>query len=800
MVVPTDPTGKKGEPTVLDQFRSEIDKYRAFADDIRKSSGKRVRAGVYVVDCSSLKQRLSDIADACADALLDHIRTTVANTAIEMNKTYVEMNERVHVKPSNVNEAVQLKKYVKETQPQMTKDIEAEIKAQKKRELFLEEYFWSTTDEDFDEICVSYGWPARMYEIMKLAGRACNSEHRLWEEKLKARREVFQTKLEEYKVTIESFERDGDVDKREEVYAGKVEVLNKALEEAANEAEAINDEEILFGWGITRYTEVTKLNTRFEPFKKLWTMTWETFKNHREWMQGPFSKLNSEIIDENVSDSVRDMAKLVKRFSGKGGGELMPKPLAVAEATAEKLEKFKDMLPMVHAVCNPGLRTRHWEKMTEIIAIPNFELKKDEFTSLQRLIDKGVKEHTVRLAEVSDVASREYTMEKALDKMVEDWEGLDLRFKPWKETGTSILDGACVDEVQAVLDDQIVKVTAMGASPFAKPFADRVGPWGDRLDRLQQIVDQWLKCQAKWLYLEPIFSSDEIGKQIPTEAAAFDTMDTTWRKIMDVVQAAPKAVDAPNVENLLEDLDESNRQLDIVEKGLNDFLDTKKMAFPRFFFLSNDELLEILSEGKDPLRVQPFMKKCFEAVQKVEFTERVTMKTIVSVEGESVPLCKEIDPAETGAVEKWMLEFEDVMKASLLKVTRESVVSYTTKPREEWILDWPGQVVIAGSQVHWTKEVTDAIVARFFKGVRREVQRAADQHRQHGAGRADQTGAGDDVGAGHHRRARPRRRRPDVSRRRARSQGLQVARAAALLLGGRHPQVPHDQRAGAVRL
>ena len=715
VVPPKDPSGKSGEPTVLDQFRGEIDRFRATATEIRKCSGQLVRTGIYVVDCSSLKKRLADVADACADGLLDHIRLTLADTARDMNKTYLEMNERVHVKPTNVNEAVQLKKYVKETQPQMTKDIEAEIKAQKKRELFLEEYFWSTTDEDFDEICTSYGWPARMYEIMKLASRACNAEHRLWEEKLKTQRVEFQEKLDGYKAQIESFERDGDVDKREEVYTGKVEVLVKALEEAAAEAEEINDQEILFGWGITRYTEVTKLNKKFEPFKRLWTMTWETFKNHREWMQGPFSKLNSEVIDENVSDAVRAMAKLVKSFSGKGGGELMPKPLAVAEATAEKLEKFKDMLPMVHAVCNPGLRARHWEKMTEIIAIPNFELKKDEFTSLQRLIDKGVKEHTAKLAEVSDVASREYTMEKALDKMVADWEGLDLRFKPWKETGTSILDGACVDEVQAVLDDQIVKVTAMGASPFAKPFADRVGPWGTRLDRLQSIVDQWLKCQAKWLYLEPIFSSDEIGKQIPTEAAAFNTMDTTWRRIMDVVQAAPKAVDAPNVENLLEDLEESNRQLDIVEKGLNDFLDTKKMAFPRFFFLSNDELLEILSEGKDPLRVQPFMKKCFEAVQKVEFTEQITMKTIVSVEGESVPLCKEIDPAETGAVEKWMLEFEDVMKDSLLKVTREAVVSYTEKPREEWILDWPGQVVIGASQVHWTEEVTNAIVERGLK-------------------------------------------------------------------------------------
>lgn len=122
-------------------------------------------------------------------------------------------------------------------------------------------------------------------------------------------------------------------------------------------------------------------------------------------------------------------------------------------------------------------------------------------------------------------------------------------------------------------------------------------------------------------------------------------------------------------------------------------------------------MLEILSETKDPLRVQPHLKKCFEGINRLEFNDQQEITAMISVEKEVVQFRATINPSKArGMVEKWLIQVEEQMTLSIRMIIKEALAAYATRDRKQWVLEWPGQIVICASQVYWTNEVEEAIL------------------------------------------------------------------------------------------
>lgn len=197
---------------------------------------------------------------------------------------------------------------------------------------------------------------------------------------------------------------------------------------------------------------------------------------------------------------------------------------------------------------------------------------------------------------------------------------------------------------------------------------------------------------------------------MPEEGRFFAQVDTVYKRYMMAVIKEPNVMVTAAQIGLLEAMSEANMMLEKVLIGVNNYLEQKRLFFPRFFFLSNDEMLEILSETKNPLRVQPHLIKCFEGINRLNFNESLEALAMISVEREEVMFLEKVSTAAaSGSVEKWLSQVEEQMLSSIRKEVLNSWHHYAETTRVEWIIKWPGMAVLAVSQIYWAADIESKV-------------------------------------------------------------------------------------------
>eukprot|EP00063_Salmo_salar_P015399 XP_013990234.1 PREDICTED: dynein heavy chain 12, axonemal isoform X3 [Salmo salar] len=674
------------------------------------------------LDCEELKQGLAKTAKTFAQILLEKLITNHREHSLQICQEFENIKEKALKVPETTEDMTDMIAYIGHAKTKGIEELNAKIMETHHRlNYLLDVHIFDPEDLELNSTVLI--WPQKIYPVFDLNDEVMLKAKQKGEQELLSRRERLMLELEKLGRRMEEFAECSELDMMQQ-YVTDVRTVQKRLQDAEEAIDFINKEETLYKWDLSSYPVVEVIKESIEPYQKLFGLVLKWQRTEKRWMDGSFLDLNGESMEVEVDEFFREIYKMLKFFQQKqkkaeqmagGGVKRRPgeedpgkqeRPTALICSTVmEQVKDFKEHIPTVSILCNPGIRARHWVQISDIV---DYDLTPDSGTTLRKVLKQNLTPYLEQFETISAAASKEFSLEKAMQTMVEVWDGVSFHHHPYRESGVSIL--TAVDEIQTMLDDQIVKTQTMRGSPFIKPFESEIKVWEERLIRIQETIDEWLKVQAQWLYLEPIFSSEDIMQQMPEEGRLFQTVDKHWKEVMRHCVKDPKILSATSLPGLLERLQDSNNLLDKIMKGLNAYLEKKRLFFPRFFFLSNDEMLEILSETKDPLRVQPHLKKCFEGIAKLDFLPNLDIQAMYSSEAERVQLIQLISTSEArGAVEKWLVQVEDIMLRSVRDVVARSRVAYGETSRSQWVRDWPGQVVLCTSQIFWTLEVHEAI-------------------------------------------------------------------------------------------
>jgi len=135
------------------------------------------------------------------------------------------------------------------------------------------------------------------------------------------------------------------------------------------------------------------------------------------------------------------------------------------------------------------------------------------------------------------------------------------------------------------------------SSPFYKQFDDKIDMWENNIAKITETLEILMVVQERWQYLESIFGGQaHIQKQLAQEYSIFKSVDLTFRTEMTRIHKVKNAYRPPveDARDFIGILNKLNLDLEIVQKKLNDLLSAKRANFPRFYFLSNEDLLEII--------------------------------------------------------------------------------------------------------------------------------------------------------------------------------------------------------------
>ncbi|XP_064181287.1 dynein axonemal heavy chain 2 [Anguilla rostrata] len=684
----------------VSSFDADIARYTEVANNVQKEETV-LNVQFVLLDCSLLKYSLVQHCNDWQEKFTQLLNVMATSRLQDLHSFLRDNGQRLSRPPQTLVELGDSLKLLEVLQGDLSK-LESQIPPIQEQFTILEKY----------EVSVD---PAVQEMLANLGGEWVRFQQALLDSEamLKKNKERFKSSLI---VSAEEFKRKmhGVVDDFHESGPFSSAVPSAAaLEQVSalrSQLETLKEEELTIRHGLAIFKieqppskEVHKMEEDLDLLQQVWQIRQEWEDHWEEWKVGQLVALETESMESTAQHMFKKLHKLSR--------ELKDKSWEIIGSSKKRIDQFKKTIPLIADLRNPAMRDRHWEQIKAEVQ-HSFDQAGSDFT-LEKIVALGMHLHAEKISEISGAASKELSIEQSLEDIAAAWEETVLDIAPYKDKGHHRLRGT--EEVFQALEDNQVTLSTMKASRFVRAFEKEVDRWERCLSLVLEVIEMILTVQRQWMYLENIFLGEDIRKQLPRETTEFDKINSSWKTIMDRLSKDNNALRGTHYPGLLEKLTDMNSRLEEIQKSLDMYLETKRQIFPRFYFLSNDDLLEILGQARNPEAVQPHLKKCFDNIKslrisKMGISSKSEANGMFSSDGEFVDFTHTV--LLEGPVEAWLCDIEHTMRFTLkdcLRNCRMGLRKMTGK-RDKWVRDWPGQMLITASQIQWTTDVTKSLM------------------------------------------------------------------------------------------
>ncbi|XP_029675665.1 LOW QUALITY PROTEIN: dynein heavy chain 8, axonemal-like [Formica exsecta] len=472
------------------------------------------------------------------------------------------------------------------------------------------------------------------------------------------------------------------------------------FEELWERYETYSSGESLFGIEVTEYPALQQRKREINLLQKLYTLYLQVMRTIDSYYDIPWSEIDIEEIETELAEFQNKCRRL---------------PKAMREWPAyidlkKKIDDFNEMCPLLEMMANKAMKDRHWEKLSKLCHY-FFDVESETFT-LANVMQAPLLIYKDDVEDICISAVKEQDIEFKLKQIIADWAIVNLQFASFKQRGELMLKGIETAEIIAQLEDSLMIISSLLANRYNAPFKKEIQLWQTKLSNTSEILAKWLTVQNLWAYLEAVFIGGDISKQLPTEAKRFNAIDKSWVKLMLRAHEKLNAVETcTGDETMSQFLPHLLEQLESCQKSLSGYLETKRVIFPRFCFISDPTLLEILGQAADCHTIQNYLDGFFDNIAKLKFSEKEYEKIVAMYSRENEEIVLEKEVACTGGVENWLNTFLTVHQQSVGVVISLGLQSFYVPEFDilSLIENSVLQVGLLALQVLWTRDSEIAV-------------------------------------------------------------------------------------------